>query len=399
MSPGLLHRLWRTLPAGPRRRALLAGASLLAPRPDQVPPPCAAGAAVAGELGRASGLGEGARLMLAGLDALGLPSWPVGKGMGDGMGQGAFPPAAVPLIVHANAAVLPLAMLRLGRAMVRGRRVVGMWPWELTTVPESWKAGFAHVHEVWAPSRFAADAVERAMPADWPGRHRVRVVPHPVACRPPNPAPLDRAALGLPRDAVITLFVGSLASSFARKNPLGAIEAHRRAFGADPGHVLLLRIGDPAGFPEDFRTLQAAALPNVILDTGTRSRDEAHAAMAASDIVLSLHRSEGFGLVPAEAMLLGKPVVLTAWSGTEDFCTDDCTVRIPVDLVPAIDPRGVFQAPGAVWADPDLDAAAAALRRLAGNEAERRRLGAAARAAAAVRLGPAALAEALAGLA
>jgi len=42
---------------------------------------------------------------------------------------------------------------------------------------------------------------------------------------------------------------------------------------------------------------------------------ERHELVASCDIVLSLHRSEGFGLVLAAAMLLGRPVIVTVWSG------------------------------------------------------------------------------------
>ncbi len=139
--------------------------------------------------------------------------------------------------------------------------------------------------------------------------------------------------------------------------------------------------------------------PNIIIETATRPRADAHAMMAASDIVLSLHRSEGFGLVPAEAMLLGKPVVATAWSGTEDFLDDAWSCRVPFRMVPALDPRGVFHAPGATWAEPDVAAAAEALCRLADDPALRRRMGDAARVAAQERFGTCPLAEALAGLA
>ncbi len=41
--------------------------------------------------------------------------------------------------------------------------------------------------------------------------------------------------------------------------------------------------------------------------------------MALSDIVISTHRSEGFGLICAEAMRLGKPVIATGWSGNLDL--------------------------------------------------------------------------------
>ncbi len=391
-APSALHLLWRRLPQGPRRALLRRGSAWLAPRPDQPPPAVRLGVAVAGELDRASGLGEGARLYLRGLEALGVSCWEAGEGRPP-------PPPGVPLVLHVNAAALPLAMLRLGRRLLAGRRLIGVWPWELPVVPESWAAGFGFVHEVWAPSRFSAAAIERAMPPAFAQR-RVRVVPYPVACGETPVAPRDRAALGLPADAVVTLVAFNLASSFERKNPLGAIAAHQAAFGTRPDRVLLLRVGNPAHFPGDFERLQQAAapLPNVRLDTRTLPREEAQAIMAVCDIVLSLHRSEGFGLVPAEAMMWGKPVVATAWSGTEDFLDASCSIPVPARLVPATDPRGVFAAAGATWAEPNLAAAAAALRRLAEDPGERRRLGAAARQAAPVRLGPAALAEAVRGL-
>jgi glycosyltransferase involved in cell wall biosynthesis len=387
-----LHRLWRALPQGPRRLVLNGAASMLAPRPNRPAPDARLGIAVAGELDRPSGLGEGARLFLRGLDALGVPYWEAGPGR-------PLPPPGVPLVIHGNPAAMPLEMLRLGRRLVQGRRIIGFWPWELPVVPETWRAGFGFVHEVWAPSRFSADAIERAMPADFLAR-QVRVVPHPLACQPPAPAALDRAALGLPLDAVITLVVFNLASSFERKNPLAAIAAHRQAFGARPDRMLLMRVGNPAHFPADFAALQAAAadLPNVRLDTRILPRDEAHAVMAACDIVLSLHRSEGFGLVPAEAMLLERAVVATDWSATAEYLDATCAAPVPVRLVPAHDPRGVFEAPGAVWAEPDVGAAAAALVRLADDPDERRRVGVAARQAALRRFGPAALAEAVRGL-
>ncbi len=382
-----LHAVWRRLPPGPRRWALLHGTRALAPYPDQPPPPVRPGLAVAGELDRASGLGEGARLMLAGLEALGVPAWAVRPG-------DAPPPPGVPLLLHVNAPGMPLALLRLGRAMIAGRRVIGHWAWELPATPPAWRVGVGFVHEIWAPSRFTADALEPLLPG------HVRLVPYPVATRPPVPSSLSRADLGLPGDAVVTLVSFNLASSFARKNPLGAIAAHRQAFGTRADRVLLLRVGNPGDFPDDFDRIRAAVsdLPNAVIDTRTLSMADNHAVMALSDIVLSLHRSEGFGLVPAEAMLLGVPVIATDWSGTQDFLDAECAALVPCRLVPARDPRGVFEAPGAVWAEPDVAAAAAALRRLADDPAARRALGGRGRAAAQSRLGTAPLAAALAGL-
>jgi glycosyltransferase involved in cell wall biosynthesis len=382
----MLHRAWRMLPQGARRSALLQASAWLAPRPDRPAPVARGGIAVGGELDRPSGLGEGARLTLRALEALGIPSWPVRPG-------GAVPPAGAPLILHGNASSLPMMLVRLGRERVRGRRVIGYWSWELPVAPDSWRPGMEFVHEVWAPSHFTAAAFASLTAA-------VRVVPHPVAVRPPAPSGLRRADFGLPADAFVTLVMFSLASSFERKNPLGAIAAHRAAFGGRSDRILFMHVTNPHHFPADFARLRAEAerTANVRLHTGDLSRADAEALMLCCDVLLSLHRSEGFGLVPAEAMMLGKPVVATDWSATTEYMDADSAALVPARLVPARDPRGVYEAPGAVWAEPDLQAASSWLQRLAGDVELRERLGAAGRRAAQARLGPEKLADAVAAL-
>ncbi len=126
-----------------------------------------------------------------------------------------------------------------------------------------------------------------------------------------------------------------------------------------------------------------SGVPNIRLETRTLPPADALAFTAAADIVLSLHRSEGFGLVLAEAMRLGKPVVATGWSGNMDFMDESSAMLVPYRLIEARDPRGVYQAPGAMWAEPDIAAAASMLRRLADDAGLRAALGARGRAAAA----------------
>jgi len=250
------------------------------------------------------------------------------------------------------------------------------------------------VHEIWTPSRFTAAALEGLAPG------RVRVVPHPVAASPPAPSALDRSDFGLPERAFVVLTSFSLASSFARKNPLAAIAAFRQAFGAQRDRILVLKLGHAAHWPEDFAMVRQAVgdASNIRIELRDLPAADSHALTACADVVLSLHRSEGFGLVPAEAMLLGKTVVATDWSATAEFLDADTGVPIPYRLIPAVDPRGVFEAPGAVWAEADVGAAAAALRALAADPARVKFLGDAARRHARARFTAAPLHDALQGL-
>jgi glycosyltransferase involved in cell wall biosynthesis len=395
-QPTLLHRMWRLLPARARRRAGAELTALLAPRIARGSPPARQGIAVAGELSRYSGLGEGARLMRSGLQALGVPNWPIdvssllpAGASGEPAGEPITPPAGAPLVIHVNAPMLPLLLLRLPRGFTRGRRVIGYWSWELPDVPLDWRAGTRFVHEIWVPSKFTAKAIEPILPG------RVRVVPHPLAVAPPAPLTRDRASLGLPEAAVVVLVSMNLASSFERKNPLGAIAAFRAAFGSRPDRILVLKIGNPDHFPDDFARITAvvADVANIRIDTRSYPAAASHSLTAAADIVLSLHRAEGFGLVLAEAMLLGKPVVATGWSGNMAFMDPRSAALVDYQLVAVNDPRQVYH--NSHWAEPDQREAVALLRHLADNAEARESLGARATEQARQQLGVAPLAAAV----
>jgi hypothetical protein len=91
-------------------------------------------------------------------------------------------------------------------------------------------------------------------------------------------------------------------------NGARAPEAHGRAAGAGCGH---------AGRPPDRRLLDRPAL-NSLIDS--------------VDCFVSLHRSEGFGLVIAEAMARGKVVVATGWSGNMDFMSAHNALPVAFEL-------------------------------------------------------------------
>ena len=108
--------------------------------------------------------------------------------------------------------------------------------------------------------------------------------------------------------------------------------------------------------------------------------------IAGADVLVSLHRAEGFGLTPAEAMALGTPVLATAFSGVLDFMDETCALLVPSRSTPVDDPQGVYR--GQSWAEPDIAAAAEALVRLRADPALGVRLSEAARARVAAKLSP-----------
>lgn len=373
---GLLHRhIWQRLPYGLRRAALFRAASLLAPRPALsavAGPPIA----VAGTFRAASGLGASARLCLEALRAAGVPA--AALDITAPLRQPASLPQPAPpntvvdgpgtLILHVNAPLTGMALLAIGRRRAAGKRIVGYWAWELPEVPPHWALGVELVHEIWVPSSFTGAAIQpiaRGRP--------VHVVPHPVALAESPPRP--PRAPGAPF-TVLSLFDAS--SSLARKNPEGALVAFRAAFGADTGARLVLktqRLSEAGEAGERLRALAEA--PNVTILDATLDAAGLEALYADADVVLSLHRAEGFGLTLAEAMRRGIPVVATGWSGNADFLSDEVGVPVPWSLAPAEDPQRTYHHPHMRWAEPDVAVAAAALRRLRDDPALAARLGAA----------------------
>ncbi len=376
---GFLHRMWRLVPPTLRRAALGFAVRAAAPRPDRVPPAASLGVQIAGEMGRISGLGEAARLLHSGIAALqadaGTIDLAIGKRPVLECGAPIRKEARSALILHVNAPSIPLFLARAPRDFLRERRVIGFWNWEIETVPASWRKNADFVHEVWTPTIFTATALEPIMPG------RVRVVPYPLAAILP-PATADRAALGLPAHAVIITVIANLGASFDRKNPLGAIASFRAAFGDRPDRVLVLKLAGASLFPRDFEQIRAAigTSANIRLIDATWDSARMRILFASTDILLSLHRAEGFGIVPAEAMLRGIAVIATGWSGTLQFMDAQSAALVPYRLVPVIEQRGDYAVPGARWAEPNYDAAVDWLRRLADDPVERASLAARGRA-------------------
>ena len=79
-------------------------------------------------------------------------------------------------------------------------------------------------------------------------------------------------------------------------------------------------------------------------------KKEVNSLLADVDVYVSLHRSEGFGLVMAEAMYLGTPVIATNWSGNTEFMNNDTACMVGYDLIELDKDYDVFQK-GNVWAD------------------------------------------------
>ena len=101
----------------------------------------------------------------------------------------------------------------------------------------------------------------------------------------------------------------------------------------------------------------AQAWPNIQVIDGFLDDDALRSLYLSADVLLSLHRAEGFGLPMLEAMALGVPVIATAYSGNLDFMTEVTGMLVPARTVPVHDTAVYMRYADAVWADPDEAAA------------------------------------------
>lgn len=253
------------------------------------------------------------------------------------------------------------------------RYVIGYWFWELAELPDEWLADFAFTDEVWAGSKFIGEAVSRK--ASGP------VVPIPPVVRLSEGKTLTRNELGLPENRFLFLAMFDTRSVLQRKNPLGVLSAFKTAFPDDNSRVSLVMnfnnhdVNDPL-----FQELrkQIGQDDRVVVLGGALDRDHITSLINACDCFVSLHRSEGFGLGPAEAMSLRKPAIITNWSGNTDYMTADNCLPVNYELVKLGRDYGPYKA-DQHWAEPDLEQAAHWMKKIAHDPDLASRIGARAR--------------------
>ena len=270
-------------------------------------------------------------------------------------------------LICVNADQVPVFIEKMGREILHGRYNIGVWAWEVDDMPESMARNAGELDEVWGISEYTAAAIRRRVHGP------VRAFPLPVV--PSPPVSRSRKDLGFP-EGFLFLFCFDFASVFERKNPLGLIDAFRRAFPKSGEAFLAIKSVNGDRHPADLQRLRAAVADrkDILILDGYRESGEQMALMNACDVYVSLHRSEGFGLTVAEAMSLGKPVICTAYSSTTEFTTNENSYVVPARVVPVPAGTPVYP-PTARWAEPDVAVAATLMRRAFDHAEEARTIG------------------------
>jgi glycosyltransferase involved in cell wall biosynthesis/SAM-dependent methyltransferase len=256
-------------------------------------------------------------------------------------------------LICVNAPELGQFRAQVGDAFFNRPRNIGSWAWEVDKVPPEWLPMFGAFDEIWVYSRYVADNFATAAPS------RIEVVPLPIVEPDVGGAAPD---LGLPEKFTF-LFMFDFFSTLKRKNPLGLIDAFKRAFSPGEGPQLVLKSFNGDYKPDRLAEVERAAAEHADIHVVDRyvTGAEKDALVAACDCYVSLHRAEGFGLTLGEAMVLGKPVIATNFSGNTDFMTAENSYLVDWSLTTVGEGGDNYPADGH-WAEPDLDHAAALMR-------------------------------------
>ncbi len=323
-----------------------------------------------------SGMGEGGRRMVTamaasgqGIEACDITETPVEVSWKSPLPLVSRPSAAIELY-KANADQILHIFRHYGAAERPNAFRLLVPSWELERFPPEWIPALDATDAIWASTRFIANSISRV--TSTPVYHAKQLLDF-------NPLPCEheRSDFGISERAFVVYTAFDFLSYMERKNPMAAIAAFRKAASADAlfrdQATLFIKTTNGATAEADFIRLhqEISDLPQaIVLDARLQNR-ASQDLMSMSDCVLSLHRSEGQGLLTSDAMAFRLPVIATGYSATieqlEDgrgYLVDHKMVKIKAGEYPLSE--------GAEWADADTDHAAELLLRVFHNPEEAR---------------------------
>ena len=233
---------------------------------------------------------------------------------------------------------------------------VGFWSWELEDFPKEWTPAIDLLDEIWTPSEFTSDSIRKVT------NKPVHTIPYNVTAHTDDK--YDRKYFGLPEDKFLFLIMFDFNSTMVRKNPVGAIEAYKKAFDVNDDSVgLVIKTSNT-----DFDKIESVkklleGYKNIYFITEVLEKTAVNSLIKDVDVFVSLHRAEGFGIVMAEAMLVNTVCIATNWSSNIEFMNKDIACMVDYSFVTLEKDASPYRK-GSKWADADTDQAAGYMKKL-----------------------------------
>ena len=254
-------------------------------------------------------------------------------------------------LIHINPSDLALVNTTFNKKIWDYKYNIGFWLWELEEFPDEWIKCFNYVDEIWTPSEFASNAIRKKTSLP------VKTIKYPIDA-PTDLKIYNRKYFNLPSSIFLYLIMYDCNSNTERKNPMSSIKAFKTAFSSDNKDVgIVIKINNPQDKDLQIIEKELKDYSNVFIIPKIMTKIEVNSLIKSCNVLVSLHRSEGFGLPLAEAMYLGVPTIATKWSANVEFMNEDIACMVDYKFITLDRDYGVYRR-GNRWADADLDQAA-----------------------------------------
>lgn len=210
------------------------------------------------------------------------------------------------------------------------------WAWEFPEVSDKVVEILNVFDELWVPSDFCVNIFTK-----YTGIPVIRFS-HPIQ-KLEDSKEFDLKEYNISQNSKIYLTIFDSLSTTIRKNPEATLEAFTSVFKEEKESVLIVKTHNLERSKDAQKALEKYNnIPNVIIINGHFSKEKLHSLIQQSDVLISLHGSEGFGLTMAEAMAYGKIVVGTGYSGNLDFMNVNNSFLIQYDFIKTSNTKGLI---------------------------------------------------------
>jgi glycosyltransferase involved in cell wall biosynthesis len=211
---------------------------------------------------------------------------------------------------------------------LKSKYVIGYCVWEADELPEAYKRSISHLQEVWTCSQYSKRAFEKYHP-------NVHCVPHVIErdtrCSRQD---LEFVQRHIGYDPACCYFLTAALHTTSRKNIAGLVGAFQRVQARMPAARLILKTSS-------IESMSWSVGPGIISVPDRMSGSQLNALYSLATAYVSAHHAEAWGLTLSDAMIFGKPVIATGYSGNleymnqgnsllvdyseENIRTEDCT--------------------------------------------------------------------------
>ena len=256
---------------------------------------------------------------------------------------------------------------------------IAYFAWESTVVHPKWVECLNTMDEVWVPSYWVLKSLKNSGVVK-----PITKVPHSIDTEMFDRADSEYVSNILPVSEDTFLFY-SMFQWQPRKNPEILLRSYFNAFSSKDDVGLVLKtyihngtqqeqsaIADKVQLIKRDMLLPFDEYPKVFLIGNKISDDQVAALHLRSDCCVSVHASEGWGLVPFEAGLAGNPVIATGASGNMEFMNEHNSYPIDFqwEYVNGMSTFNGWYLGSGQWAAPDQIHASVLMRHVFDNRDE-----------------------------